>query len=144
VDTLLRGGSVYSPADPFATAMLVSGDTVAWVGSDDAAAGHARLAEQVIDLDGALVTPAFVDAHAHTTETGLALTGVDLSTATSLAEALRRIEDAGRRARGRPILGHGWDERHWPEARPPTAPSSTGRRTAGPSTSRGSTSTRLS
>lgn len=30
-------GSVYSPADPFATALLVDGPTVAWVGSDDAA-----------------------------------------------------------------------------------------------------------
>lgn len=72
--TLYRGGSVYSPADPFATAMLVSGDTVAWVGSDDAAAGHAPNADEVVDLGGALVTAAFVDAHVHTTETGLALT----------------------------------------------------------------------
>lgn len=111
---------MYSPADPFATAMLVVGDTVAWVGSDDAAAGHAPNADQVVELDGALVTPAFVDAHAHVTETGLALTGVDLSAATSLADALHRVEDAGRRGGGRPILGHGWDERRWPEQRPPT------------------------
>lgn len=120
MSTLYRGGSVYSPADPFATAMLVSGDTVAWVGSDDAAAGHAPHADAVVELDGALVTPAFVDAHAHLTETGLALTGVDLSDAATLADALRRVEDAGRRSGGRPILGHGWDERRWPEQRPPT------------------------
>ena len=120
VSTLYRGGAVYSPADPFATALLVSGDTVAWVGSDDAAAGHAPHADEVVELDGALVTAAFVDAHGHTTETGLALSGVDLSTATSLADALRRVEQAGRRSAGRPILGHGWDERSWPEGRPPT------------------------
>jgi len=118
VSVLYRGGSVYSPADPFATAMLVDGGTVAWVGSDAAAAGHA--ADEVVELDGALVTPAFVDAHAHLTETGLALTGVDLATATSLAQALQRVEDAGRRSGGRPVLGHGWDERRWPEGRPPT------------------------
>ena len=35
--TLYRNGSVYSAADPFATAMLVDGDTVAWVGSEHAA-----------------------------------------------------------------------------------------------------------
>ncbi len=118
MSVLYRGGSVYSPADPFATAMLVDGGTVAWVGSDTAAAGHA--ADEVVELDGALVTPAFVDAHAHLTETGLALTGVDLATATSLAQALQRVEDAGRRSGGRPVLGHGWDERRWPEGRPPT------------------------
>ncbi|WP_235502231.1 amidohydrolase [Angustibacter sp. Root456] len=117
---LYRGGDVYSPADPFATAMLVVGDTVAWVGSDDAAAGHAPTVDQVLDLDGALVTPAFVDAHAHVTETGLALTGLDLHDAVSLAQVLRRVEEAARRGGGRPILGTGWDERGWPEGRPPT------------------------
>ena len=35
--------------------------------------------DEVIELDGALVTPAFVDAHVHTTSTGLLLTGLDLS-----------------------------------------------------------------
>ena len=35
---LLRGGQVHTPADPAATALLVDGDTVAWTGSDSAAA----------------------------------------------------------------------------------------------------------
>ncbi|HET8617053.1 MAG TPA: amidohydrolase family protein [Actinomycetales bacterium] len=118
--TLYRNGNVYSPADPFATALLVDGDTVGWVGSDEAAAAHAESADAVVDLDRALVTPAFVDAHAHVTETGLALTGVDLASARSLAEVLSRVEDAARRSAGRPVLGHGWDERGWPEGRPPT------------------------
>ncbi|GAA4354634.1 amidohydrolase [Angustibacter luteus] len=117
---LYRGGDVYTPADPFATAMLVVGDTIAWVGSDDAAAGHATSADEVVELDGALVTPAFVDGHAHVTETGLALTGLDLHDATSLADVLRRVEDAARRGGGRPILGTGWDEGDWPEGRAPT------------------------
>ncbi len=117
---LYRGGDVYTPADPFATALLVVGDTVAWVGSDDAAAGHAQGADLVVELAGALVTPAFVDAHAHVTETGLAMTGLDLHDATSLADVLRRVEDAARRGGGRPLLGTGWDERGWPEGRAPT------------------------
>ena len=62
--------------------MLVVDDTVAWVGSDEAAAGHAPSADEVVDLDGALVTPAFVDAHVHLTETGLAKAGLDLHDAT--------------------------------------------------------------
>ncbi|NYI68400.1 amidohydrolase family protein [Spelaeicoccus albus] len=59
--TLFLGGDVYSPADPFATAMLIDGDSVAWVGSDEAARAVGDSAE-VVELDGALVTPAFVDA----------------------------------------------------------------------------------
>jgi predicted amidohydrolase YtcJ len=117
--TLYRNGTVYSPADPFATAMLVDGDTIGWVGSDEAAAAHAGSADEVVDLDGSLVTPAFVDAHAHVTETGLALTGVDLGDVRSVGEVLSRVVDAARRAGGRPVLGHGWDERGWSEQLPP-------------------------
>ena len=122
---LLRGGDVYSPADPFATALLVQDGTVAWVGSDSAAESYARDADAVVELDGALVTPAFVDAHVHATSTGLALTGLDLTGCPTLAEALRRIREFVRAqpaaARtGGVLMGHGWDETGWPEGRPPT------------------------
>src|SRR5207247_5603640 len=62
-----------------------------------------------------------VDAHLHATSTGLALTGLDLRAAGSLAEALRMVESATRSGRGRPVLGGGWDETGWPEQRPPSA-----------------------
>jgi predicted amidohydrolase YtcJ len=117
---LLRGGTVHTPADPFATAMLVDGDTVAWVGQEGAAEAHAGGVDDVVHLDGALVTPAFVDAHVHTTATGLALTGLDLSGCASLADALDQVERHGRARRGGVVLGHGWDETRWPEHRAPT------------------------
>jgi predicted amidohydrolase YtcJ len=117
---LLRGGAVHSPADPFATAMVVDGSTVAWVGSEGAADSFADGVDTVVRLDGALVTPAFTDAHVHTTATGFALTGLDLSGAASLTEALARTaEYAAARPGDRVLLGHGWDETRWPERRPP-------------------------
>ncbi|MET7639908.1 amidohydrolase [Streptomyces sp. NPDC005438] len=101
--------------------MVVEGDRIAWVGSEAAADSFADGVQEVVHLDGALVTPAFVDAHVHTTGTGLALTGLDLSGVTSLAAALERIRA---HARDRPddevLLGHGWDATHWPEGRHPT------------------------
>ncbi|MDX6355929.1 MAG: hypothetical protein QOF98_2832 [Streptomyces sp.] len=118
---LLRGGFVYSPADPFATAMVVEGGSVAWVGSEGAADSFADGVDSVVRLDGALVTPAFTDAHVHTTATGLALTGLDLSGAGSLSEALARTAAyAAAHPGDRVLLGHGWDESRWPERRPPT------------------------
>ncbi|MDH6131324.1 putative amidohydrolase YtcJ [Kitasatospora sp. MAA4] len=119
---LLRGGTVYSPADPFATAMLIEGEQVAWVGSEGAADGYASVADEVVDLAGALVTPAFVDAHVHATSAGLALTGLDLTGCPTLAEALTRITAfaATQSAAGGVLIGHGWDESGWPEGRPPT------------------------
>ncbi|MFE0091156.1 amidohydrolase [Streptomyces sp. NPDC058991] len=116
---LLRGGEVHSPADPFATAMVVERGHIAWVGSEGAADAFAPGVDEVIDLEGALVTPAFVDAHVHTTATGLALTGLDLSSAASLAEAAERIRAyAGSRPADRVLIGHGWDASRWPERRP--------------------------
>ena len=118
---LLTGGHVYSPEDPFATAMLVAGGRIAWIGDDAGAHLYAADAQTVVDLRGAWVAPAFVDAHVHLTSTGLALTGLDLSSATSLAACLRMLREA---AAGMPgsgvLLGHGWDDTAWPEGRPPT------------------------
>ncbi|NEA43752.1 amidohydrolase family protein, partial [Streptomyces sp. SID11385] len=115
---LLRGGEVHSPADPFATAMVVERGHVAWVGSEGAADAFADGVDEVVHLEGALVTPAFVDAHVHATGTGLALTGLDLSGATSLEEALDRVAAHARtRAGDRVLLGHGWDAARWPGGR---------------------------
>ncbi|MEU4491056.1 amidohydrolase [Streptomyces purpurascens] len=118
---LLRRGEVHSPADPFATAMVVERGQVAWVGSEGAADAFVDGVDEVIDLDGALVTPAFTDAHVHTTATGLALTGLDLSAAPSLEAALTLVRDfVASRPDDRVLLGHGWDAARWPGGRPPT------------------------
>jgi hypothetical protein len=123
---LYRGGRVRSPVSPFATALLTDGDTVAWVGTEEVAATLAAdLAGDpvgaVVELDDALVTPAFVDAHVHATATGLALGGLDLGTAPTLTAALDALASHARAQPGRVILGTGWDETAWPQRRPPTA-----------------------
>ncbi len=112
--TLLVGGTIYSPADPFATAMLVVDDRVAWVGQDGAAAAFAADSDERVELGGALVTPAFVDAHVHLTRTGLALEGVDLRAVASASELLDRLAEAtARLPASATVLGHGWDETDW-------------------------------
>lgn len=118
---LLRGGEIHSPADPFATAMVTEGGSIAWIGSEGAADSFADGVDETVHLDGALVTPTFTDAHVHTTATGLALTGLDLTGTPTLREALARIRDyAAARPGDRVLLGHGWDTTGWPEGRHPT------------------------
>jgi hypothetical protein len=119
VRTLFRNARIYSPSNPYATAMLVEDGVITWLGQQDGVGQFGEV--QVIDTEDGLITPAFVDAHVHATAAGLALTGLDLTGAVSLAEALQRVERATRTGRGRPILGSGWDETAWPERRPPTA-----------------------
>ncbi|HST48907.1 MAG TPA: amidohydrolase family protein [Jatrophihabitans sp.] len=117
--TLLINGRIYSPWARDASAMLVTDSEVAWLGED--ASATTMSADRTVDLDGALVIPAFVDSHFHTTDTGLSLSGLELGTAGTLAEALRAVERAARASGGRPLLGSGWDETRWPEGRAPTA-----------------------
>jgi len=100
--------------------MVVDGETVGWLGGDDGADGHEQGVDAVVDLGGALVTPAFVDAHVHATSTGIALEGLDLIGCANLAECLERVEAFCRARRGGVVLGHGWDETTWPERRAPT------------------------
>ncbi|MGJ3191088.1 amidohydrolase [Paenarthrobacter sp. FR1] len=114
---MYRNGSIYTAADPFATAMVVDGDTIAWVGSEQAATSIADSSMEVIDLRGALLAPGFVDSHAHLTETGLALSGVKLSSVRSARELLDAVATAGGSG---PILGHGWDETTWNDPTLPT------------------------
>lgn len=118
--TLLRNGRVYSPGAPTSTAMLVAGEQIAWVGDEAEAAARASAADEIVDLDGALVTPAFVDAHMHVLGTGLSERGADIGAARSLDDFLDRLRRHARAHPGEPIGGQGWDEHNWPERRPPT------------------------
>ncbi|MDO3705769.1 amidohydrolase family protein [Micromonospora sp. C28SCA-DRY-2] len=116
--TLYRGGLLHCPADPTATALLVADGTITWLGTD----ADAPAADRVVDLDGALVTPAFVDAHVHATDTGLALSGLDLSGARSAGELLDAVAGfAADLPADAVVLGHGWDESSWPVPRLPDA-----------------------
>jgi predicted amidohydrolase YtcJ len=117
--TLLRNGRIHTSADPDATAMAISGSMISWIGGEHAVA-LAGVPDRVIDLDGALVIPGFVDAHVHTTEAGLALTGLDLSGTRSLAECLAAVSSFAARVPDGVLWGHGWEETRWPENRPPT------------------------
>ncbi|MET0764685.1 MAG: amidohydrolase family protein [Blastococcus sp.] len=95
-------------------AVHVADGRIAWLGE----AADAPAADRTIAGEGALLTPAFVDAHVHATATGLALTGLDLHSSSSLADAVASIagHTAGH-AGNAIVLGTGWDETDWPEGR---------------------------
>ena len=122
---LLVGGIVYSsPATPDSTALAVQDGIVVWVGTDDVGRALHPDAE-VIDLAGRFVAPAFVDSHVHLTDTGLALTGLDLSGATSRTDCLRRLAAYAAAHDDDLIWGLGWDSSTWTgagadEAQPPS------------------------
>jgi predicted amidohydrolase YtcJ len=99
--------------DGGATALAVDAGQVTWLGTD-----YPGQVTDTIDLAGAFVTPAFVDAHVHATSAGLLRTGLDLTGTASLSDLLDAVRD--RVEPGVLLWGHGWDETRWPENRPPT------------------------
>ncbi|HEV7186966.1 MAG TPA: amidohydrolase family protein [Blastococcus sp.] len=94
-------------------AVQVADGRIAWIG----AAGEAPASDRVLEGEGALLTPAFVDAHVHATGTGLALSGLDLHSSLSLADALEAVRTHAAATPTGILLGTGWDETPWPEHR---------------------------
>ena len=119
--TLFRNGRVYGGRPSRRpTALAVEEGRVVWTGTEDRASSYAG-ADEVVDLAGALLAPAFVDAHVHTVQAGFRLTELDLSGTASLLEALDRLAaHAAARPADAVVVGQGWDETTWAEGRVPT------------------------
>lgn len=95
-------------------AFAVRGGVFTWVGRE---ADAPRVSKRV-SLDGRVVTPGFVDAHAHLTMTGLMISGLDLHGVASAAAMARRLANYSGTGF---VYGTGWDDTAW--AKRPTADS---------------------
>ena len=90
---LYRNARIFTASSrPWAEALVVVGDRIAYVGDCETAARVAGPDALVHDLDAATVLPGFVDGHAHVIGTGEAAAQVDLWGANSLEEIQRRID----------------------------------------------------
>jgi predicted amidohydrolase YtcJ len=102
-------------AHPWAEAVAVEGERIAFVG--DRAAAAAKLGDdaEVVDAGKGLVVPGMIDAHIHLIDGGLHLTSVQLRDADSKEEFVRRIGAFAARPRrdGTWITGGDWDHTLW-------------------------------
>ncbi|HEX4972736.1 MAG TPA: amidohydrolase [Steroidobacteraceae bacterium] len=99
-------------AQPWAQALVVDGETLALVGSDEDA--RKANAAQVVDAGGRLIVPGFTDAHVHFISGGFSLASVQLRDAHSREEFAARIKAfAATVPAGTWITGGDWDHTLW-------------------------------
>ncbi|HSN25640.1 MAG TPA: amidohydrolase [Kofleriaceae bacterium] len=121
---MFLGGDVRTMdlAHPHATAVAVTGDTIAAVGSDGDIQPWIGKQTQIVQLAGRTLTPGLVDAHCHLYELGQDLEQVSVREAASADDAARIVGEA---AKTRPanawVLGRGWDQNKWPGQQFPVA-----------------------
>ncbi len=121
--TAYVNGRVYTldPALPVAEALACHAGRIVAVGLTEQMRDLGAFPSRVIDLGGRAVVPGFTDAHIHALGLGLSLGQLELSACSSLAQCLDLVRE---RARGLPpgrwLLGRGWNQNGWPEARWPT------------------------
>jgi predicted amidohydrolase YtcJ len=104
---ILTGGAIYTldPARPWASALVVAGGHIAYVGD---AAGAKRWTGRRIDLHGRMVLPGFHDAHAHPMNSGMTFLRCrlgGLETAAAVADAIRACDRTTKEAW---LIASGW------------------------------------
>ena len=113
---VVTGARVWTgdPELPWAEAVAVSGDEIVAVGTAAEVAPWIGGGTLVIDAQGGLLTPGFIDTHVHFLAGGAAIASVQLRDAQTPEEFAGRIEAFAKTAEpGEWILGGAWDHTLW-------------------------------
>jgi predicted amidohydrolase YtcJ len=111
-ELVLLNGSVWTvnPEQPWAEAVAVKGKKIIKVGSTAEIKKVVGDQTEVIDLDGDLVLPGFIDSHTHFLDGGFSLLSIQLREVKSQEEFVTRIkEKAAEMEKGEWILNGNWD-----------------------------------
>ncbi|HET9528761.1 MAG TPA: amidohydrolase [Blastocatellia bacterium] len=122
-DLALINGRIWTgnKQSPWAEALAARGERLIAVGSNEEINRLLTAGARVINLDGRLALPGFIDDHTHFIDGGFHLLSVELRDAATPEEFARRIkEHAAKLAKGRWIIGGDWDHELWPGAPLPT------------------------
>ena len=122
-DLVLINAKVYTANEklPEAEAVAILKDKIIFVGSANESIQYTCNDNRIVDLQGKFIFPGFIDAHAHLKGIGYREMNLNLQGANSLKEMLTQVEIyANKLEQGKWVVGRGWIEKKWPEARFPT------------------------
>ena len=122
-DMVLTNGNIVTADEalPKAEAIAIKDGLILAVGSQDDIASHIAETTQVIDLEGQLAVPGFIEGHGHFMSLGNAKMILDLTKVENWNEIVTMVGDAAENAEpGSWIRGRGWHQEKW-DALPPGA-----------------------
>ena len=117
-DLVLTNGKIVTVDDtlPEAEALAVRGDTIMAIGLSSEIAEYISDETTVIDLEGQLAIPGFIEGHAHFMGLGNSKMILDLTQANNWDELVAMVEEAAQEAEpGAWITGRGWHQEKWDE-----------------------------
>ena len=115
-DLVLTNGKIVTVDEtkPGAEALASREGVIVAVGSTSEIEPYIGRTTQVIDLEGKLAIPGFIDSHAHFTSIGQSKLQLDLTKVKSWSEIVAMVEEAVAKAQpGEWILGRGWHQEKW-------------------------------
>jgi hypothetical protein len=115
-DLIILGGTIYTVNDkqPTVEAVVIKGDKILFAGSEQEARKWANDATRIIDLEGKIVTPGFIEGHGHFMGVGYNELNLDLMYVKSYDELVEKVKEAAEKAQpGQWILGRGWHQDKW-------------------------------
>lgn len=115
-DLVLRGGKVVTVDEEFSVheAVAVRGDKLVFVGSNEDIEKYILPSTTVIDLEGKLVLPGLIDAHAHLHSLGDELTSLNVTGTKSYQEIIDAVAIRVQSTEsGEWIVGGRWDQNDW-------------------------------
>jgi predicted amidohydrolase YtcJ len=121
-DLVVQGGTIYTvdPAMPKVEAVAISSDRLVARGSNEEIAPMIGPDTQVVDLDGAIAIPGFIESHAHFLSLGRAKMQLDLTRVRSWDEIVAMVAAAVEKAEpGEWIFGRGWHQEKWDQVPEP-------------------------
>ncbi len=115
-DVLILGGKIYTVQDqhPVVEAVAVKGNRIIFAGSAKEAGKYRGDQTQIIDLQGKIMTPGFIEGHGHLMGVGYNALELDLMSVRNYEELVQKVAEAVKNAKpGEWILGRGWHQDKW-------------------------------
>lgn len=115
-DVVILGGKIYTVVDkqPVVEAVAVKADKIVFAGSEEEVRSFIDDKTSVIELQGKILTPGFIEGHGHIMGVGYNELNLDLMNVRSYDEMIEQVKQAVSKVQpGQWIVGGGWHQDKW-------------------------------